>query len=308
MTNWLIDVANQKRGLSYLKHADNIKNHAVGIVSGQKQFFSQIDQPFRTHSAVDPRNAKLFNTDTGFGIGLSNGDNEIIRTLELDTIKNFLDSHDGTPFVALAYPFNSPDESVTNRHAIENSKYISTKYDPDTNVTNVIDIETGDILWNTPTKKDTILYFFAGKIDGVPNTYYLVLNSLRTEMFETLNDNESHTFETLDLGVGAIEDYLIMPTFENASLESEDIVLASDSVFYMDPYTRNEFYVEKGIDPANITFRCKASCKWEQVNSSKFKFSLEDKDSAIIVFEIKNNMFEIDPDLKIQRIFKVYKV
>ena len=308
MANWLIDVANQKRGLSFLRHADSVKNYSVGLVDGSPKVFSRIDQPFRTHSAVDPRNAKLFNTESGFGIGLSNEDAQVVRTLELDTIKNYLDNHPECPTIALAYVFSDSNENTTVRHAVENSKYITTKYDPDTSVTNVIDIESGDILWNTPTRKDVVLYFFAGKINGVPNTYYLVLNSLRTEMFETLNDSENHKFELLDMGVGALRDYLIMPTFENATLESDDIVIASDSVFYMDPYSKNEYYEDRGIDVSGINFKIKTSCSWEQVNSSKYKFNLGDKDSAVIVFEITGNLLDQDPELKIQRIFKVYKV
>jgi len=308
MANWLIDVANQKRGISFLRHADNIKNHAVGIVDGAAKVFSQIDQPFRTHSAVDPRNAKLFNTDSGYGIGLSNTTNEVIRTLELTKIKNYLDANPSCPTIALAYVFDNPEENVTTRHAIENSKYITTAYDNASNTTNVIDIETGDILWNTPTKNDIQLYLFAGKINGVPDTYYIILNSLRTEMYETLSDSTDHKFETIDLGVGALQDYLIMPTFENATLESEDVVLASDSIFYMDPYTKNEFYTERGVDVSNITFRIKTNCVWEQVNPTRYKFNLGDKTSAVVVFEIENNLMETDPELKIQRIFKVYKV
>jgi len=308
MANWLIDVANQKRGLSFLRHADNIKNHAVGIVDGSPTVFSQIAQPFRTHSAIDPRNAKLFNTESGYGIGFANESAEVVRNLDLDAIKTYLDNHPECPTIALAYVFADANENVTVRHAIENSKFITTKYDPDTSVTNVIDINNGDILWNTPEQKDVVLYFFAGKIKGVPNTYYIVLNSLRTEMFQTLNDSDNHKFETLDLGVGALQDYLIMPTFENATLESEDVVLATDSVFYMDPYSKNEFYAERGVDVSAITFRIKTNCVWEQVNPSRYKFNLGDKTSAVVVFEIENNLMENDPELKIQRIFKVYKV
>jgi len=308
MANWLIDIANQKRGLSFLRHADAIKNHSIGLVDGAPKVFAGIDQPFRSHSAVDPRNAKLFNTESGFGIGLSNETTEIIRSLELDTIKNYLDTHPECPTIALAYVFADRNENVTVRHAVENSKYITTKYDTDASVTNVIDIETGNTLWNTPTQNDVVLYFFAGKINGVPDTYYLVLNSLRTEMFETLNDSSSHKFELLDMGVGSLRDYLIRPTFENATLESEDIVLASDSVFYMDPYSKNAFYEEKGIDVSQIRFSVKTSCSWEQVNSSRYKFNLGDKESAVIVFEITGNLLDQDPELKIQRTFKVYKV
>lgn len=308
MANWLIDIANQKRGTSFLRHVDNIKNHAVGTVGGELQVFSQIDQPFRTHSAVDPRNAKLFNTDTGYGIGLSNDTNEVVRSLELDIIKNYLDANPGCPAIALAYIFDSPTANVTTRHAIENSKYITTAYDNDTSVTNVINIENGDILWNTPTTNDIQVYLFAGKIKGVPDTYYIILNSLRTEMYETLNDTDSHTFETLDLGVGALSDFLILPTFENASLESDDVVLANDSVFYMDPYTRNEFYVDRGINLSAIAFKIKTNLTWEQVAPDRYKFNLGDKDSGIIVFEIPSNYMETDPELKIQKVFKVYKV
>lgn len=308
MANWLIDVANQKRGISFLRHADNIKNHAVAVVDGAPKLYSQIVQPFRTHSAVDPRNVKLFNTDSGYGIGLSNDVNEVVRTLELDKIKNYLDSNPACPTIALAYVFASPEENVSTRHAIENSKYITTVYDADADVTNVVDIENGDLLWNTPTKNDIQLYLFAGKINGVPDTYYIILNALRTEMYETLNDNDNHKFETIDLGVGAIQDYLIMPTFENATLESQDIVLADNSVFYMDPYTKNEFYTERNVDVSKIKFRIRTSCAWEQVTPSKYKFNLGDKTSAVIVFEIENNLMETDPELRIQKIYKVYKV
>jgi hypothetical protein len=110
------------------------------------------------------------------------------------------------------------------------------------------------------------------------------------------------------MGVGSLRDYLIRPTFENATLESEDIVLASDSVFYMDPYSKNAFYEEKGIDVSQIRFSVKTSCSWEQVNSSRYKFNLGDKESAVIVFEITGNLLDQDPELKIQRTFKVYKV
>ena len=100
----------------------------------------------------------------------------------------------------------------------------------------------------------------------------------------------------------------MIPTFENAILESDDVVIASDSIFYMDPYSKNEYYEEKGIDVSNISFRVKTSCSWEQVNSSRYKFNLGDKDSAVIVFEITSNLLDQDPELRIQRIFKVYKV
>ena len=308
MANWLIDIANQKRGTAFLRHVDNVKNHAIGIVDGSPQVFSQIAQPFRTHSAVDPRNAKLFNTDSGYGIGLSNDTNEVVRSLELDTIKNYLDANPNCPTISLAYIFASPDENVTTRHAIENSKYITTIYDNDATATNVVDIETGDILWNTPTQKDIQIYLFAGKIKGVPDTYYLVLNSLRTEMYETLNDTANHKFEHLDLGVGAISDFLIMPTFENATLESEDVVLATDAVFYMNPFTKNEFYENHSVDLSQIRFRVRSNCVWEQVTPSRYKFNLGDKTSGVVVFEIENNLLEQDPELRIQKVFKVYKV
>lgn len=308
MANWLIDVANQKRGISFLRHADNVKNHAIGTVDGTPTVFSQIAQPFRTHSAVDPRNVKLFNKDSGYGIGLSNETNEVVRSLELTKIKNYLDANPGCPTIALAYVFATPDENVTTRHAIENSKYITTIYDNDSSATNIIDIETGDILWNTPEQKDVQIYFFAGKIKGMPDTYYLVLNSLRTEMYETLSDTAEHKFELLDLGVGAISDFLIMPTFENASLESQDVLLANDSVFYMNPFAKNEFYQKRGIDLSQIRFRVRSNCVWEQVTPSRYKFNLGDKTSGVVVFEIENNLLEADPELRIQKVYKVYKV
>ena len=127
-------------------------------------------------------------------------------------------------------------------------------------------------------------------------------------MYETLNDSDLHTFETLDLGVGALQDFLILPTFENATLESDDIVLASNNEFYMDPYTRNAFYSKRGIDLSQITFRIKTNLTWEQVNPSRYKFNLGDKTSGVVVFEISSNYMETDPELKIQKIFKVYKV
>jgi len=311
MANWLIDNANVKRGTTYTRHLDIFRNFSVSTESGSPKEIRTGNPVVRTHTAVDPRNVKLFNSGSGIGIGLTSpaeNSSTKLADLDLDAMKTWLDANAVTsPVIAFGYVFASNDEDVTQKHALENARYITSKYNPSLKQTDMIDIKDGSTVWSSPDTKDMVVYFMAGKVDGIADTYYILLNAMRTEMYETLIDTTNHKFETIELGTGTYSDFLIKPVFDNATLQQDDVVLVTNDTFYFNPFG-SEWYTTVGIDTSTVRFNLQTNLNWTQETSQRYKFTMGTDKQGVIVFEILGGSTDADPLSKIQRVFKVYRI
>ena len=160
MTNWLIDSGNTKRGLYFSKMQDVSASVTITQRDDGSYNTGLLDENlYQYHSQTNPNSFVIFEQADETGIirkhvGLQYFDESVSQPLLLDEIKNFLDSAQGetSPFVALQYQFASPDSVVSNREAIENSRYISKVTESDGSQ-RVIDVITGETVWSSPDVK-----------------------------------------------------------------------------------------------------------------------------------------------------------
>ena len=236
MAHWLIDTGNTKRGVFYTKHQDMVNNgKIVENTDGTLTGVLGEEKMFNFHTAVDPRNLKITSEMNGSNVnvymGLTKNDASFKVQLDLDAIKNYLDSDKAktSPIVFLSYIFNDGEDEVSIKEAIQNHKCVS-KLSKDS--AEVIDIKTGEVLWTAPTTKNVVNYMFAGKIAGVPDTYYICLNSFRTELYENLLDGANHSFDFLDQSVGAIKNmYQEIKKLKEYLEKGKEVIRTSKSAF-----------------------------------------------------------------------------
>lgn len=312
MAHWLIDTGNTKRGVFYNKHQDMVNNgkiieNADGTLTG----VLGEEKMFNFHTAVDPRNLKITSEIDGSNVnlymGLTKNDASFKVPLDLDTIKNYLDSDQAktSPIVFLSYIFNEGEEEVSIKEAIQNHKCVS-KLSKDS--AEVIDIKTGEVLWTAPTTKNVVNYMFAGKIAGVPNTYYICLNSFRTELYENLQDGDNHSFDFLDQSVGAIKNMLLRPNLVNASLLDNDIIIAPKNSFIINLFSAKGYFGNRNLTASDVTVNVRTNLQYEKSPDGLLTFDFGDKNTGYVSLHIASNLLlDQDPDTSLRRTFTVHR-
>lgn len=313
MAHWLIDTGNNKRGLFYTKHQDIASNGKL-LDDGNGNLIPVLGEEkiFKAHSAVDPRNLKITSerdgSDVKVYIGLTKAENVGFKVpLDLDAIKTFLDSEQGktTPAVSVSYVFADKDENVATRTAIENHQYLGkiSKNQPD-----MIDIKTGKVLWSAPDSKNVINYLFAGKLAGIPDTYYICLNSFRTELYEELENGDNHSFEFLDNGVGALKNFLLRPIINNGSLLDNDIIIAPKAEFSINLFSIKGYIGQRGLTANDVSINVKTNLTYTKSDDGLLTFNFGEKSTGYISLHIaSNNLLDQDPDLSLRRTFTVHR-
>lgn len=313
MAHWLIDTGNNKKGLFYTKHQDIANNgklieHEDGTITpvlGEEKMF-------QFHSAVDPRNLKITSEKDGdnvnYYIGLTKSEGIGFKVpFDLDAIKTYLDSDKSktSPIVFVSYIFADENESVETKYAIENHKYLAkiSKDKPE-----VIDIKTGETVWTSPESKNIVNYMFAGKVAGIPNTYYICLNSFRTELYQDLHSGPKHSFQMLDAGIGAIKNMILNPIITNGSLLDNDIIIAPKSDFTVNLFSNKRYIGQRGLTASDVTVNVKTNLTYTRSDDGLLTFKFGESASGYISLHIASNMLlDQDPDLSLRRTFTVFK-
>lgn len=313
MAHWLIDTGNTKRGLFFTKHQD-ISSNGKLLDDGNGNLVPVLgeEKMFKAHSAVDPRNLRITSEQDGSDVkvymGLTRSENIGFKVpLDLDAIKTFLDSDEGrtSPTVFVSYVFANKDEDISTRTAVENHKYISklSKNQPD-----MIDIKTGEVLWTAPDSKHVINYMFAGKVSGIPNTYYLCLNSFRTELYEDIPSGDNHSFEFLDAGFGTLKNVLLRPIINNGSLLDNDIIIAPKAEFSINLYSNKGYIGQRSLTASDVTVNVKTNLTYTKSEDGLLTFNFGDKTTGYVSLHIaSNSLLDQDPDLSIRRTFTVHR-
>jgi len=313
MAHWLIDTGNNKKGLFYTKHQD-IANNGKLIESDDGSIVPVLGQEkmFQFHSAVDPRNIKLTSEEVDgevkYFIGLTKYDGLSFKVpFELDTIQSYLDSESAktSPIVFVSYVFKDADESVDTKFAIENHKYLAkvSKDNPD-----VIDIKTGNPVWTAPDSKNIVNYMFAGKIAGIPNTYYICLNSFRTEVYKDLASNKNHTIELLDNSVGAIKNMILKPIVSNGTILDNDILIAPKQHFSLNLFSNKGYIGQRNLTAKDVQVNVKTNLTYTKHDDGILDFDFGDKHTGYVSLHISsNNLLDQDPDLALRRTFTVHR-
>jgi|TARA_B100001094_G_C18192764_1_gene808429 hypothetical protein len=313
MAHWLIDTSNNKKGLFYTKHQD-IANNGKLIEGDDGNVIPVLGQEkmFQFHSAVDPRNIKLTSDEvdgkTNYFIGLTNSSGASFKVpFELDTIQTYLDSDSAktSPIVFVSYVFDNADESVETKFAIENHKYLAkiSKDKPD-----VIDIKTGNPVWSSPDSKHIVNYMFAGKLSGIPDTYYICLNSFRTEVYKDLASNENHTIEILDNSVGAIKNMILKPIVSNGTIVDNDILIAPKQQFSLNLFSNKGYIGQRSLTASNVEINVKTNLTYTKHDDGILEFDFGDKHTGYVSLHItSNSLLDQDPDLALRRTFTVHR-
>ena len=307
MNNWIIDTGNTKRGVFYTRTADLISNAKIKK-EGDILTPTLGEKVMRTHSQIDPRNIKLFHEDNKFHVGFANEFKEWKRELDLDNIKKYLDSDDEvlSPFVSLSYIFASKEESVNNVDALMAAQYI-TKKEVD-GLSTVVDIVTGKSLWAHPKEKDVLNYLIFGKIKGLPNTYYILLNGFRVELFEDLPTTKEHNFEYIDLGTGELPKFWFNPKWTGAGLLDNDTVLTPKQEFSVDLNHAGSRFAMLGYNKDDVKVNLRSNIPYTVPSTGVYKFDMGDKETGYISLHLpSNNILDLDPEMAIRRTFTVHK-
>lgn len=309
MTTWVIDSGNTKRGYHFSTTQDNVSTMNIIEQNGVK---TSISKPvtMNVHAAGDPRNAKLFQVTeegvTRLKFGLTREDSSAGQVLDLDVIKAYLDSDDGalSSLVSMTYVFENADSVVSTKDAVENAKLITKKYNAETEVENYVDITNNEVLWSTGTAKSVVNYFYAGKVSGVTDTYFIMMNGFRTELFQELDAIGDHNFDYVVSGSEGLKSKLITPIVSNATLVDNDIILAPKNEFTIDIFSMNSL-----LTTGNTTYRVKTNCeRWEQQDNGSFKFIIGDRETAYVsIFIPTTPALDLDNRIAVRRTFTVHK-
>jgi len=313
MAHWLIDTGNNKKGLFYTKHQDIANNGK--LIEKEDGTITPVlgeEKMFQFHSAVDPRNLKITSEQDGdnvnYYIGLTKSEGVGFKVpFDLDAIKTYLDSDKAkvSPIVFVSYVFADANESVETKYAIENHKYLAkiSKDSPE-----VIDIKTGEVVWNAPESKNIVNYMFAGKVAGIPNTYYICLNSFRTELYQDLISSSDHSFQILDTGIGALKNMIINPIINNGSLLDHDIIIAPKAEFSMNLYSIKGYIGQRGLTANNVSVNVKTNLTYTKADDGLLTFNFGEKTTGYVSLHIASNLLlDQDPDLSLRRTFTVHK-
>lgn len=310
MSTWIIDHGNTKRGYHFSITQDNVSTMNVIEEGGIKKVLNK-PNTMLVHSASDPRNAKLYQTTledgtTQLKIGLTGEENEAGQPLDLDVIKSYLDSADGalSSLVSLTYVFESADAVVSTKDAIENAKLITKKYNAETDTENYVDITNSSVLWSSGTQKNVVNYFYAGKVSGVTDTYFIMLNGFRTELYQDLDPIGGHSFAYTSSGGEGLRSKLITPIVSNATLVDNDVILAPKNELTIDMFSKNSL-----LTVGNVNFSVKTNCeRWEQADNGAFKFVIGDRETAYVSIAIPcTPALDLDNRLAVRRTFTIHK-
>jgi hypothetical protein len=317
MANWLIDTGNTKRGFYFSRIQDIFKNANVQQVDGELvTSFADGDSFMGYHSSIDPRNLVIFDdinpvtNEATTSIGLKRVDAVVSIPLELDTVKAFLDSDQGSvsPMVVLQYQFESPDAAVTTREAIESAKYV-TKVTTDEGVMQAVDIKTGETIWESPNKTHVVNYVFFGKVNGVPDTYYMLLNSFRTELYNELRDSNGNKFFYLDQSTGGMKEFLLRPEFSGAKLLDNDVVVADGDVFSINFFDENSAIIANtSVTPANINYSVESNALVADNGAGGLTVDMSGRDFAYVSVKIASGIIlDHGPMIEVRRTFTIHK-
>jgi hypothetical protein len=317
MANWLIDTGNTKRGFYFSRIQDIFKNANIQQVDGELvTSFADGDSFMGYHSSIDPRNLVIFDdinpvtNESTTSIGLKRVDAVVSIPLKLDTVKAFLDSDQGSisPIVALQYQFESPDAAVTTREAIEAAKYV-TKVTTAEGVMQAVDIETGETIWQSPDKTHVVNYVFFGKVDGVPDTYYMLLNSFRTELYNELRESNGHKFFFLDQSTGGMKEFLLRPEFSGAKLLDNDVVVAAGNVFSMNLFDENSAIIANtSVTPASIEYSVESNALVADNGAGGLTVDMTGREFAYISVKIADGIVLVnEPKISVSRTFTIHK-
>lgn len=318
MANWLVDTGNTKRGF-YFTHLQELFKNGVITREEDNSITSSIangDTFMGYHSSIDPRNLIIFddvNPETGeitTSIGLKRGDATVTIPLELDAVKAFLDSTDGevSPVVALQYQFASPDAAVTTREAIENATYVTKVTLPDGTM-RAINILNNATVWQSPNKKHVVNYVFFGKVNGIPDTYFMLLNSFRTELYNDLQTANGHNFFYLDQSTGGMKNYLLRPVISGAKLLDNDVIVAESDSFDINVFgSLVDFLSKSGLSAADINLTVSTNATYTDNGSGQLTFDMTGKNYAYISLKIgEHAVLDPDPRFSVRRTFTVHR-
>jgi hypothetical protein len=305
MANWLIDTGNTKRGFYFSRIQDIFKNANVQQVDGELvTSFANGDSFMGYHSSIDPRNLVIFDdinpvtNEATTSIGLKRVDAVVSIPLELDTVKAFLDSDQGSisPLVALQYQFESPDAAVTTREAIEAAKYVTK-------------VTTAETIWESPNKTHVVNYVFFGKVNGVPDTYYMLLNSFRTELYNELRDSNGNKFFYLDQSTGGMKEFLLRPEFSGAKLLDNDVVVADGDVFSINFFDENSAIIANtSVTPANIDYSVESNALVADNGAGGLTVDMSGRDFAYVSVKIASGIIlDHGPMIEVRRTFTIHK-
>jgi len=310
MATWIIDSGNTKKGYHFSITQDNVSTMNIVEEAGIKKSISK-PLTMLVHSASDPRNTKLYiktleNGTKQLYFGLTKDNSSAGQPIDLDVIKAYLDSSAGqiSSLVSMTYIFDDAEAEVTTKDAVENSKLITKQYDAENDIENYIDITNSEVLWSTGTQKSVVNYFYAGKVSGINDTYFIMLNGFRTELFANLESINSHTFDYTISGGDGLKSKLITPIVSNATLVDNDIILAPKNEFTIDMFTMNSL-----LNVGSVNFSVKTNCeRWEQQDNGSFKFVIGDRETAYVSILIPTTpALDLDNKIAIRRTFTVHK-
>ena len=240
---------------------------------------------------------------------------DIQNNLSLDSIKYFTSfKYEESPYANMDFPeignidlFNIVDKPKANssKQTLNELQYISklSKNQPD-----MIDVKTGEVLWTAPDSKHVINYMFAGKVTGIPNTYYLCLNSFRTELYEDIPSGDNHSFEFLDAGFGTLKNLLLRPIINNGSLLDNDIIIAPKAEFSINLYSNKGYIGQRSLTANDVTVNIKTNLTYTKAEDGLLTFNFGDKTTGYVSLHIaSNSLLDQDPDLSIRRTFTVHR-
>lgn len=315
MAIWIIDTGNTKRGF-YFSKVQDITSHAY-LKEDNNDYIPVFgnEKVYAFHTQSDPRSMVIFEKENENGsfttsIGLKNFDNSSTsQPLRLEEIKEFLDSADSnlSPVVMLQYQFDSPDADVANSEAIENARYVTKITDTQGN-SRIVDIITDETVWSSPEQKHVINYFFAGKIKSIPDTYFILLNSFRTELYQELRTFENHVFEYLDHATGSFGDFFIRPSVSNGKIFGDTIFAESSNIKLKIFGETNEFLSNNNFTANDINYEYESNLICSKNSEGNLDIDLGDKTVGFVSINIpSNNMLDVAPDIAIRRTFTVHR-
>lgn len=316
MANWIVDTGNTKRGF-YFSHIQDIFKNGFIYRDENDSLIAELtssDNFMGYHSSVDPRNVIIFdetNPETGevvTMVGLKRLDQVAAIPLKLDMVKQFLDSSDAevSPIVALQYQFASADASVTTKQAIENAIYV-TKIGAADGTARAINIADGSTVWETPNKTHVVNYLLFGKVAGVANTYFILLNSFRTELYNELQESNGHKFHYIDQSTGGMKNFFIRPVLTGATLLDNDIIVADSDTFSLSLFN-GSFLSDAGLTINDISFAVSSSISYTDNGNGQLSFDLTGKDHAYVSIKVGSNIvLDQEPKISIRRSFNIYK-
>jgi hypothetical protein len=315
MAKWLIDIGNNKRGFYFSKVQDITSN--AFLTESKGEYVANFDESgmYAFHSQTDPRSVIIFeetleDESAVTSIGLKKVNESTSQPLRLDAIKTFLDSAQSatSPLVALQYQFESASANVTTREAIENARYV-------TKITNIdgshrmVDIVSEETVWTSPEQKHVVNYLFAGKIASVPDTYFILLNGFRTELYQELNESNGNTFEYLSQSTGSFKNFFIKPAVVNGKL-FDDIIFAEGQNIVVKPFGEfNQFLAKHSLSANDVSYEFETnSVSCTKDSNGNLNIDLGTKTIAYLSISIpSNNLLDLGPDLAIRRTFTIHR-